>query len=216
MGKKIVPSHPRLVYVLRVGIANITPRIWRSLSVPGDYTLGDLHEILQIAFGWEEEHLHSFTVNGVEYGRPLDDDMGFGDDFDTIDEDTVSLYDLRLGPKQKFSYLYDFGDSWTHEITVSKITPLDDEDGEPERPRCLGGKRAGPLEDSGGPWGYMNMLEILKDPNHEEYEETYEWAGDFDPEYVSPEKINAFLEQRFNPPAGKRKAAGKSKQDRPK
>jgi hypothetical protein len=199
MDEKTVSNHPPLVYVLRVGIKDIKPRIWRSLSVPGDYTLGDLHEILQIAFGWENGHLHSFTLNGVEYGMPVDDDMGFDDDFDIVDEDTVSLYDLRLQPKQKFSYLYDFGDSWRHEISVSKIVPAGDEEGVPPRPRCLGGKRAGPLEDSGGPWGYMDMLEILKDPSCEEYNETYEWAGDVDPEFLSLEEINAFLEERFTP-----------------
>jgi hypothetical protein len=113
------------------------------------------------------------------------------------DEDDVCLYDLNLQAKQKFSYLYDFGDSWEHEIRVSKIIPPEDANRDLTRPRCLGGQRAGPLEDSGGVWGYESMLAILKDPNHEEYEDIHEWAGDFDPEYVSLEKINAHLERVF-------------------
>lgn len=36
-----------------------------------------------------------------------------------------------------------------------------------------------------------NMLEILKDPEHEEYEDTMEWLGeDFDPEYFDPEDVS--------------------------
>ncbi|MDR1174125.1 MAG: plasmid pRiA4b ORF-3 family protein [Treponema sp.] len=196
MDRKIHSTHPRPAYVLRVSIKGTTPSIWRELSVPADCTLGDLHEILQIAFGWGNDHMHSFTVNSVQYGM-MDMDFDYGDDM--ADEDSVCLYDLNLRAKRKFSYLYDFGDSWEHEIRVSKIIPPEDEKRDVTRPRCLGGQRAGPLEDSGGVWGYQSMLEILKDPNREEYEETHEWTGDFDPEYFSPEEINARLEQAFKP-----------------
>jgi hypothetical protein len=212
MSKKTAPDYPPQIYVLRVSITGIKPQIWRELSVPGNYTLKDLHRILQIAFGWEEEHLHSFTVNETQYGMAEMIDMDVNGDFDTmVNEATVCLSGLRLLPKQKFTYLYDFGDSWEHEITVSKIIPVDGETEDPPRPRCLGGKRAGPPEDSGGVWGYGEMLEILKDPTHKEYEETREWAGDIDPEYISLEKINSYLEQSFKPPAPKAGKKGKSK-----
>ncbi|MDR1287210.1 MAG: plasmid pRiA4b ORF-3 family protein [Treponema sp.] len=196
MDRKIHSNHPRPAYVLRASIEGTTPSIWRELSVPADCTLGDLHGILQIAFGWENGHMHSFTVNSARYGMMMED-MGFDDGDDVADEDDVCLDDLNLRAKQKFSYLYDFGDSWEHEIRVSKIIPPEDEKRDLTRPRCLGGQRAGPPEDSGGVWGYESMLEILKDPNHKEYEEIHEWAGDFDPEYFSLEKTNARLAQAF-------------------
>jgi hypothetical protein len=196
MNKKTPSNRPQQAYVLRASIKDASPPIRRKLSVPADCTLGDLHGILQIAFGWENGHLHSFTVNSVEYGM-ADTDFDYGDE--VADEDTVCLYDLDLQPNQKFSYLYDFGDSWAHEIKVSKIISAGDEKWDLTLPRCLEGKRAGPLEDSGGVWGYESMLEVLKDPNHPEYKDIHEWAGDFDPEYVSIEEINASLEQAFKP-----------------
>jgi hypothetical protein len=205
MNKKGPPDAPRLAYVLRVSITDSRPPIWRKLSVPENYTLGNLHTILQIAFGWDNSHPHSFTVNSTEYGMTDLDDMGFGDDYDIIDEETVRLSELDLQPKQKFSYLYDFGDSWEHGITVSKIIPIDTENGDAIGPHCLGGKRAGPLEDSGGIWGYEEMLEVLKDPNHKEYESFHEWVGDFDPEYLSLDEINTRLEQVFKPKSRKAK-----------
>jgi hypothetical protein len=192
----------RQLYVLRASIAKASPPIWRKISVPGECTLGDLHIILQIAFGWENDHLHSFTIDSIEYGMSEMEDIDFRDEFDTINEDTVCLNQLELVPKKKFKYLYDFGDSWLHEITVSKIVPV--EDGDVPLPRCLDGKQAGPLEDSGGIWGYTNILEILKNPDHEEYNEIHEWAGDLDPEYVDLEEINARLEQVFSPPPRKK------------
>ena len=55
-----------------------------------------------------------------------------------------------------------------------------------------------PPEDCGGVWGYENMLEILKQPKHEEYEELVEWLGDddFDPEYFDKEEVNELLREK--------------------
>lgn len=40
------------------------------------------------------------------------------------------------------------------------------------------------------------MLEILKQPEHEEYESCIEWHGDgFDPEYFSKDEINKMLKK---------------------
>ncbi|MDR0710263.1 MAG: plasmid pRiA4b ORF-3 family protein [Spirochaetaceae bacterium] len=198
MNRKTSSEYPRQVYELRVSIADIRPQIWRKLSVPGNYTLGHLHAILQTAFGWDNDHMHSFTVNSTVYGM-MSTDFGFSEEDDVTDEDTVRLDDLHLQPKQKFSYLYDFGDSWEHNIMVSKIIPTGAEGGNLPLPRCLGGKRAGPPEDSGGSWGYADMVEVIKDPNNKNYEEIHEWTGDIDPEYFNLEEINAQLEQIFKP-----------------
>ncbi|MDR1107753.1 MAG: plasmid pRiA4b ORF-3 family protein [Spirochaetaceae bacterium] len=193
--KKQIPSGlPEKAYVLRVTLMGSKPPIWRDLSVPADCTLGVLHAILQISFGWENDHMHSFTVNSVEYGMT---DRGFDYGGSMADEDAVCLRDLNLRPRQKFIYLYDFGDSWEHEVRLSKTISTADAPGDLTLPRCLDGRRAGPLEDSGGVWGYESMLEILKDPNHAEYEDIHEWAGDFDPEYIDLEAINAKLKQAF-------------------
>jgi hypothetical protein len=194
MSEEIRSNQPQPAYVLRVTIAGSKPPIWRELSVPADCTLESLHRIIQIAFDWGNDHLHSFTVNSVEY-TAQDMEADYGEE--AADGDSVCLYELNLQAKQKFSYLYDFGDSWEHEIKVSKIIPPGEAQWDLSRPRCLGGRRAGPLEDSGGIWGYESMLEILKDPHHKDYETVYEWAGDIDPEYFSLEDINALLEKEF-------------------
>jgi hypothetical protein len=40
-------------YLLDVTLAHIRPKIWRQLQVPGDLSLRGLHEVLQLAFGWQ-------------------------------------------------------------------------------------------------------------------------------------------------------------------
>ena len=80
----------------------------------------------------------------------------------------------------KATYVYDFGDNWEHTVTLEKIVPR--KKGR-QYPVCLKGKRACPPEDCGGVWGYKDLLEIISDPDHEEYDEMMEWLDeDFDPE----------------------------------
>ena len=55
-------------YQLRIWIRKISPQIWRRLLVRSDSTIADLHEILQVAFGWSDEHLHQFLIRGKPYG----------------------------------------------------------------------------------------------------------------------------------------------------
>ena len=58
-------------------------------------------------------------------------------------------------------------------------------------PICLKGERACPPEDCGGIPGYFALLEIIKNPNHEEYDKWMAWlGGEYDPEYFDPEQVS--------------------------
>jgi hypothetical protein len=47
-------------------------------------------------------------------------------------------------------------------------------------------------EDCGGPWGYADLLEAIKDPKHERHAELTEWIGDdFDPDDDEAEALTA-------------------------
>ncbi len=74
---------------------------------------------------------------------------------------------------------------------------------ETKLPVCLKGKMNCPPEDCGGVWGYAEMLEILKQPGHEEYDSYIEWLGDeIDPEYFDVDEVNRLLQgmRRFAKP----------------
>jgi len=49
--------------------------VWRRLEVESGSTLGTLHAVLQIAFAWEDSHVHEFQVGVRRFGRP---DVGDG------------------------------------------------------------------------------------------------------------------------------------------
>ena len=101
------------VYHLKVSLRDISPMIWRRLLVPADLTLYGLHRAIQIAFGWEDYHLHAFKLHGRRYGT-----MWTGERHRHEDGREVALADLELRLRQKVLYEYDFGDLWEHEVRV--------------------------------------------------------------------------------------------------
>lgn len=178
----------KTVYQLKVTLKGTKPPIWRRIVVPDNITLYQLHDILQIAIGWTDSHLHMFTIAGQIYGDPEDDEYG---DFGTKSELRYRLSQLGLREKARFSYEYDFGDSWDHTILVEKVLPA--EKGV-HYPVCTAGKRACPPEDVGGVWGYQGFLELLADPHHEDHVDTLEWSGgDFHPDAFDLEGVNETL-----------------------
>ena len=184
------------VYQLKVTLDDTKPPIWRRVLTPDMTTMGQLHTILQTVMGWENNHLHIFTINGQRYGDPEEDETGL---METKNETRFKLNQLVHSQGVKFRYAYDFGDGWEHTILVEKILPA--EKGV-HYPVCVSGKRACPPEDVGGVWGYEDFLKAIADPNHEEYDECLEWVGGtFDPEAFDLEAVNESL-QAIKPTRG--------------
>ncbi len=166
------PSGPEPVYQLKVTLEGIRPPIWRRIQVRGDISLFKLHKILQVVMGWYNYHLHQFSIEGERYSVISREADMLGDDFK--DEKKFKLNGVIPGEKFKFTYEYDFGDSWNHTILVEKIFQPQEE---LKHPVCLKGKRSAPPEDCGGEGGYYHLLEAIKDPNHPEHADMLEWAG---------------------------------------
>jgi hypothetical protein len=157
------------IFELEIVLEAVEPPVWRRVQVPGEVSLAVLHEVVQSAMGWTNSHLHEFEIEGRRYGLPDPD----WDDHDVTDEATSKLFRV-VKQGDRFGYLYDFGDSWAHRLTVEKITSP-----EPgvRYPRCVSGQGACPPEDVGGPWGYEEFQAVLADPSHPEHDERLEWAG---------------------------------------
>ena len=174
------------IYQLKITLKDSKPPIWRRVLVPGSFSLGKLHRVIQIAMGWTDSHLHMFDINRTFYGVPSPDD------WEPVKNETRFRIDKVAPPeKGKFVYEYDFGDNWIHTVAVEKILPPAP-DG--KYPQCIKGKGACPPDDIGGVWGYGDFLEAIGDPEHEEHESMLEWAGgEFDPEEFDLAEINEEL-----------------------
>ncbi len=132
-----------VVYQLRAVLRGVSPLIWRRLLIRSDSTIADLHRILQVAFGWSDEHLHRFIIHGRVYGED-----------GLVDPRRVRLADLGLRRRERFLYEYDFIDGWQHDVWLEQILPLDSRR---RYPVCIGGRRAAPPEDCGGPWAFLEL-----------------------------------------------------------
>ncbi len=157
----------------KIQLKNISkPPVWRQVVVPETFTFEKLHKVIQDAFGWEHEHLYQFSPTG--YGSNPTIALPLEHDFERPDMNAskTKLKDVFTTEKQKYTYIYDFGDDWVHSIVLEKILP-----DKIIKATCLAGKGKCPPEDCGGPWGYERLLEILNDPQHEEYEDMREWLG---------------------------------------
>ncbi len=183
----------RQIYQIQVALKNFKPKIWRRILVPSNLLLSDFHKIIQTSMGWTNSHLHQFIKDQTYYTvRMKDDDMW--EDMNSVDYKKMKIFDLLTVEKEKIIYEYDFGDGWEHEIILEKILPVDKK---LKYPICLAGKMNCPPEDCGGVWGYAEMIEILKQPKHEEYENIIEWLGDeLDPEYFDKEEVNEYLQTK--------------------
>jgi hypothetical protein len=181
---KTAPKKGDPIYQFKVALLDIRPAVWRRIQVP-DCTLADLHGYIQAAFGWWNYHLHQFDIDGERYGPPAPDDLDFG--LEMIDETDVPLSKLipKSGRKSRWIYEYDFGDGWRHEVLFEGFASVDPK---ARYPQCVGGERACPPEDCGGPWGYADYLAALADPRHERHEELLEWRGPFNPEAFDAKK----------------------------
>jgi len=169
-------------YQMKITLRGIRPPVWRRVLVPARIRLGRLHVVIQTVFGWTDTHLHQFWIDETPYGQP--------DDFDqeVVSENAVTLWRVLGMGIRRFTYVYDFGDNWEHEILVEKIIA-----GHVgiQRPLCLGGKRHRPPEDCGGPWGYREFLKAIGDPGHEEHDAMLDWAGgEFDSEAFDIVAVN--------------------------
>ncbi len=178
------------LYQLKITLKWSKPPIWRRVVVRADMTLDRLHNVIQIAMGWTDSHLHQFIAGSgfarTFYGRPDPEFADMGSE--TLDEKRYTVANLASAAKRKFIYEYDFGDGWQHDVVAEKILPPDPAY---KHPVCLAGANACPPEDCGGIGGYYGLLEIMADPKHPEHTGMKEWiGGELDAKEFNVEGVN--------------------------
>jgi len=172
----------RRIYELTVTLVGTAPEVWRRVLVPGGYTLDRVSRVIQLAFGWRGHHLHSFEIEGRQYGAP-----------DPLAEHEDEL-DVRLDAVAKegdrFAYVYDFDEWWEHEVVVEAVLHARPD---ARYPACVAGERAGPPEDIGGLTAFAEILALIADPERPDPTGLRDWIADFDPAEVDPARISTLL-----------------------
>ena len=157
---------------LRIELVDARPPVRREVLLDAASVVGDLHEVIQAVFGWHDAHLHAFT--------------GGARSQEEVAERTPLTRALGSG-REALVYTYDFGDDWEHRITLLGVEPSEGEGG---LPRCTGATGRAPDEDSGGVWGWSDLLATADDPGADEHEEIREWLGLADGERIDPRAVD--------------------------
>jgi hypothetical protein len=163
--------------------------VWRRIEVASDLGLDDLHDVLQVLFGWQDYHLHRFTAGperdpGAAFACPADLAEAFDDDpaMPTWD---VRVDELLAEPGERLHYQYDYGDNWWLTLEVEDVA---DGTVSPGRASLLEGAGAGPPEDCGGIPGYR-MLVAAADPTHPDHREALAEVAAWWGREVAPDEL---------------------------
>ena len=143
----------------RIDLVMMPYPTWRQIEVPEDYTFWDLHVAIQDAMGWQDRHLHLFTVDHPQRGDRsyfgIPDHHAFhgaGEIVAGWEQPVAEFFRPDCPPAL---YTYDLGDEWQHEVAL-EWSGRADPDG--SYPRCLAGAGACPPEDSGGAGFFAQRL----------------------------------------------------------
>lgn len=168
-------------YELEVSLIGVEPKMFRRFVIPVSATFADLHDAIQEACGWEYSHLHSFqNENGDDFAMGSEADSDWGP---KVPKDhRVKLYSYFGADGKQASrciYLYDFGDSWEHDVRLVRTF----EEPATFKRKLLDGARAFPPEDCGGLPGYEDCCEALSGKRKSrDAAERREWLGNWSPE----------------------------------
>ncbi|WEG13402.1 plasmid pRiA4b ORF-3 family protein [Pullulanibacillus sp. KACC 23026] len=166
-------------------------QVWRRLLVPTDISFYSFHEILQIAFGWTNSHLHEFEIVSLKNENKsiallVHDEEAFEYGYETpmFWDTEVRLTDYL--PQFQVVYTYDYGDNWQHEVVVEDVL----QDYDKPFAICLDGAGDRPPEDVGGEGGYDEFKKAMTDDSHPEHYSFKEWVStqwgiEFDLDHVN-------------------------------
>lgn len=150
----------------------------RRLLVPMNITFKELHEIIQVAFDWQDRHLHDFNLFDEKGNFILNIISEFEEVFEPR-QDCLMLLDKEVPideyvrNRNKIVYNYDYGDNWIHEISVQGMVS----DYDKNYPICIMAEGKRPPEDVGGIPGYEEYLEIMNNPDHPQYKNMKSWTA---------------------------------------
>ena len=154
-----------VTYRLRIDLRATRPPLWRRLELASDLFLDQVHEIIQVAFGWTDSHLHEFSSGPAHHSPETEHYLcpfQVEEHDNGIPEEEVRLDEVLVDAGDKLFYDYDFGDDWQHIIKLEAVLPLRHRG---PRAVCVAGRRDSPAEDCGGVYAY-ELISAAIDRGH--------------------------------------------------
>ncbi|MEX2441755.1 MAG: plasmid pRiA4b ORF-3 family protein [Pontimonas sp.] len=177
---------PQWMARLAVSLDDVAAPIERTIEVDATLSAFDLHAVLQVAFGWNDSHLHEFrpgsALRPVEWQGDshvvelvvtdtYDLERDYGWWIEALDEHEVSIGQLLAIGRSSAEYAYDFGDNWRHSIhMVEAFEPSR----EMPRARIVHAFGASPLDDVGSTPGLQELHQALAEPDNPNHSDAWD------------------------------------------
>lgn len=97
------------------------PTVWRRIEMRGDQTLHDLHEAIQEAFDWDDDHLYAFYLKSKGEEKPTAYESPYAEGERSAAKYRLEHLPLQAG--QTFAYVFDFGADLEHRVKLEAIVP---------------------------------------------------------------------------------------------
>lgn len=100
---------------------------YRHIQIPKKDTLVVLADVILWSFDFENDHAHAFFMDNVAWSHADSYFLSFVSD-DGEERYTENVYLDILSVKQKFKFIFDFGDEWRFECQVLREIAAEDEE----------------------------------------------------------------------------------------
>ena len=131
-------------YIFNISLEGFNKEIKRKIIVNNDINVNSFCKKVVLSMNGDLSH---------EYGIKI------GKDWQDEQTAVLDLLHLNLKEKSKFKIIYDFGDNWIFNITLSKIVDEYDDNNF----KVLSGKGYGIIDDCGGIWGLEKVFDGTDD-----------------------------------------------------
>jgi hypothetical protein len=144
----VIEQRPPQLLRLKLQLRDVHPAVWRRVTLADSLSIADLHRVVQLLMGWDDDHLHRFRIHGRDYGIAYIGGLSFDED-----AAAVPLSQFGFRPTERFLYEYDFTAGWQVEVRVEKVIEEAPCEGN-GIPVCVAGREPGPPDGCGGPQAY--------------------------------------------------------------
>lgn len=161
-------------YQLHISLSDSSPLIWRRLKVNANISLSELHQVIQIAMGWQAKGNYYFIRNASLITGSSEQ------------SNIPQLRDVLTEETEPLEYIYKDEAHWHHCIKLEKVQNKD-----LKHPTVSTGKNACPPEDIEGIKAYRHYCRDLKKIIKEQGPDD----SLFDPKAFNKATINQQLKQ---------------------
>jgi hypothetical protein len=141
----VIEQRPPLLLRLKLLLRDVHAAVWRCVTLADSLSIADLHKVIQLLMGWDDDHLHRFRIHGRDFGIAYVGGPGFDED-----AAAVPLTRFWFRPIERFLYEYDFTAGWQVEMRVEEVA--EEALCQSHRiPVCVAGRERGPPDGFGGP-----------------------------------------------------------------